>query len=301
MQTNNIASQNQTSGEDYPELRPIQTVILRIYDIFSEIVSRHGLRHYVSCGSALGAVRHRGFIPWDDDMDVAMPREDYMKLIDIAKVELPDGLAWVDHHNTPEFPDHFGKIQVTDRSLVDSLEKSTGYPLPHGIFLDVFALDGYPTNPLKILRRRFLWKMLRARNFYFWGRKPSSLREHIVWWIGRFSGVFFDHYDTFEDRFRIEESIALSVPPFQSRYCCNFQSGYSELVFFFPSRCWEPCSQGVFEGRTVPLPGDCDTLLRMQYGDYMKLPPLEQRQPRHESIQPAPWKYGPTRTGKGTA
>ena len=278
----------------YPNLRLQWDAILRIYDVFSDICRRHQLRFYVSFGSALGAVRHKGFIPWDDDMDVAMPREDYEKFIAFAAKELPADLQWVDWHNTPEFPDLFGKIQETDRTLVSSIEKTIGHEFPHGIFLDVFPLDGYPKNPWKVLVRRFRRKMLRARIVYVSSRRTNTIRERLLRIIGRFAGVFFDHFDSLQDRFRIEEAIAKSVPPFEGRYCCNYQTGWNELVFFFPSDCWDPCSTGVFEGRTVPLPKDWDTLLRQQYGDYMTPPPPEKRILKHQTCKPAAWKYGPT-------
>ena len=287
-------SDDAVSGSDpFPELRPQWNAILRIYDEFSRICGKHGLRFYVSFGSALGAVRHKGFIPWDDDMDVAMPREDYDRFVAVCGEELPSDLKWVDWKNSPGYPDLYGKIQETDRALVESLERGLGRSLPHGVFLDVFPLDGYPTGFWRILKRRIRRKLLRARLAFLSKSDCGGLRDAAVRLVGRFAGPFFDRFDSMQDRFRIEESIARSVPTFSGKYCCNYQTGFNELVFLFPVRCWEPPGKGVFEGRVVPLPGDCDTLLRMQYGDYMKLPPPEKRKPKHERCAPASWKYGP--------
>ena len=82
-------------------LAPVWKVVLDIYREFAAICQRHSLRHYAAFGTALGAVRHKGFIPWDDDFDVMMPRPDYERLIEIAPSELPAHLQFLSKKTTP--------------------------------------------------------------------------------------------------------------------------------------------------------------------------------------------------------
>ena len=77
-------------------LRPLWDALYEIYEEFAKICDKHGLRYYAFAGTLLGAIRHNGFIPWDDDLDVAMPRPDYEKFIQISKTELPRHLNFVD-------------------------------------------------------------------------------------------------------------------------------------------------------------------------------------------------------------
>ena len=87
---------------DNSELRALQMVILNIARIFADICERHHLRYYMVGGTMLGAIRHHGFIPWDDDMDVALPRPDYEKFLDIVREELPAGYTFLNYKQDGE-------------------------------------------------------------------------------------------------------------------------------------------------------------------------------------------------------
>ena len=112
-----------------PRLRPLWDAILEVYKVFAAICDKHSLRYCADCGTALGAVRHGGFIPWDDDMDIQMPRPDYEKFASLAPKELPKGYAWIDRFNCPDYDNAFGKVIVTDKSKVDLIAKESGYKL----------------------------------------------------------------------------------------------------------------------------------------------------------------------------
>ena len=110
-------------------LKPVWDAVLNVYREVAQICDKHGLRYYLTDGTALGAVRHKGFIPWDDDFDMSMPREDYQKFIEIARNELPEHLKFVNWENTPEFTLLFGKVQDTRADFVKSIEAECGYML----------------------------------------------------------------------------------------------------------------------------------------------------------------------------
>lgn len=135
-------------SDDRFGMRPVWDAILEVYDAFAKVCDKNGLRYYVSDGGALGAVRHGGFIPWDDDLDVSMPREDYEKFIELSKTELPPHLKFVNWKNTPEFTLLFGKVQDSREDKIRAIEEKTGRMLSNGVYIDIFPIDGYPNDSL---------------------------------------------------------------------------------------------------------------------------------------------------------
>ena len=108
--------------------------------IFSDLK----LTYYLVCGSALGAIKYGGFIPWDDDMDIALPRDDYEIFIKEAGCRLPDGLFLQNHHTEASFPQIFSKLR---NSRTTYIEKSiSALPINHGVYIDIFPLDEYPAD-----------------------------------------------------------------------------------------------------------------------------------------------------------
>ena len=124
-------------------IKKIQIVELRILKIFDDICQRNNLNYFLLAGTLLGAIRHKGFIPWDDDVDVIMPRGDFEKLAKIVQKELPEDLFWQDIHtdNFPHFRTLFGKI----RDKNSQMEKNDNYHT--GVFLDIFILEKVSSNP----------------------------------------------------------------------------------------------------------------------------------------------------------
>lgn len=158
------------------EIRPLQLRLLEILTEFHKVCERQGLRYYLVDGSLIGAVRHKGFIPWDDDMDIAMPRPDYERLIKHCKEWLPQRYEFICFENDNKYPLHFGKIQDTQSTLIER---------PHlfylgGVYVDVFPIDGAPEN--KICQKLFYIKykyLIKALYFihrdpYRHGHGPSS-------------------------------------------------------------------------------------------------------------------------------
>lgn len=282
----------------FPGLRDHWEAMLRVYDAIAEIASRHGIQFFLAYGSALGAIRHGGFIPWDDDLDIHMPRGDYDRFVCIAEKELPADMKWIDWKNTPEMPEIYGKVQETDRSVISRVEQRLGHTLPHGIYVDVFPLDGYPDSSLSRTRRKFLRRMLRARISFLAHGKGKGLRHRLVRLIGACAGIFFPGFDSLGDRCRISERIARSVPFGQSRFCGAFGLRIDEIPDFFPTSAFSEQRFIPFAGRLAPVPVQVEETLRICFGNYMRLPPVEQRIPKHRDCKAVAWKFGPTQLAK---
>lgn len=139
------------------ERSSLQAHLRKMYQEVEKVCNRHGLNIMVAYGSALGATRHQGFIPWDDDMDLFMPRADYDKLVNKYANELPDSykIFAPNSKNGPIY--RFGKIVDTKTRFLTPCSHDDE---SHGIFLDIFILENTPTNMLHVQIRRFIAIML---------------------------------------------------------------------------------------------------------------------------------------------
>ncbi len=146
---------------DNSELRSLQLVILNIGRIFAEICERHHLRYFMVGGTMLGAIRHKGFIPWDDDMDVAMPRPDYEKFIEIVRDELPAGYTFLNYKQDADYMRYFSRIVDKNVRVTNA---SNTKKLVENAWLDIFPLDGMPrTAPGRMIH---FWHLTVWRFFY---------------------------------------------------------------------------------------------------------------------------------------
>lgn len=278
------------------DLSPQWGAILEIYDAFASIANRHGLRFYLGFGSALGAVRHGGFIPWDDDLDVEMPRCDYERFREIAGRELPSHLKWVDCKNTPEFLELFGKIVDSRRDVYERVVSQTGISFPQGIFIDIFPLDGVPRG-IRGMVRRVRRLLLRTLVNYRLVSRPTTLPSRLSHSVGRIVSWFFPGLRTREDLRDYVDRKVRTFPMEKARFCGTPTPNCCELTFIEPVDVFGVPEMVPFCGRLVPIPHDFDTYLKTKYGNYMVLPPEERRRPPHRSDETdVPWKFGPTRS-----
>lgn len=164
------------------DIRPLQLRLLDILMVIHQVCEEHGLRYYLADGSLIGAVRHKGFIPWDDDMDICMPRPDYEQFIQHASEWLPSRYEFVCFELDKDYPLHFGKVQDAESTLV---ERPHLYYLG-GVYVDVFPIDGAPkckvAQWLWNARYKFLTSMLYLsfRDPYKHGHGPSSWMPLLV-------------------------------------------------------------------------------------------------------------------------
>lgn len=149
------------NAADTSELRVLQLAELDLMKLFVRICEKHNLRYYMIGGTMLGAVRHKGFIPWDDDMDVGMPRPDYEKFLLLVRSELPEGYDFQDYRQTSDYIRGFSKI-VNTKVLVTNASFSKEAVLY--AWLDIFPLDGMPKCWLARMAR--FWYITAWRFFF---------------------------------------------------------------------------------------------------------------------------------------
>ena len=128
------------------DIRPLQLRILQNLEAIHNVCAEHGLRYYLWAGTMLGAVRHKGFIPWDDDIDIAMPRRDYDLLMQNAREWLPEQYEVVSYETDPKnYPLPFAKLQDANTTLIERAHLS----YLGGVYIDIFPLDGVSDCGLK--------------------------------------------------------------------------------------------------------------------------------------------------------
>ena len=255
---------------DYLSRSEIQDYLYDLLKVFHQICEDNGLKYYLFGGTLLGAVRHGDFIPWDDDIDVCMPRPDYMKLVEIASKNDWGCYSFV------QYTQPFGKfidtrIGFNERIVRDEYREES-------LFIDVFPVDGVP---LKNVTRRFDYidreiKMLELAIIDPEKYDSSrSLRKRLIALLLRLHVV----RDWRKHRDRIEEA-AISAPYDDAEYVSCSVWGWREKDI---SR-----KEDFEEGVLLPF-RDCkfwcqsnyEESLSLKYGDYMQLPPVEQRQAEH--------------------
>ena len=260
-------------------LRVIQleelNILLKVRDFFDV----HGIRYFLCGGTLLGAVRHGGFIPWDDDIDIFVPRADFEKLREIVKASRPS-LGSI----TFRIPGDEGYIYPFIKAVNTSILVDYGKELDNLLWIDIFPLDRYPAG--RIMHRFYLNLLLnleralamgtftdehmRQRGYY--GSFPKRMKMFIARGIYRILGGY-------KRVSRIIDRIGRSIDRKYSSSEYFGDGAWPNGMHDYYHESWIfPTIKMKFEGSDFSVPKNYDAFLRKFYGDYMTLPPEEKRQ-----------------------
>ncbi len=253
------------------ELQKKEFELLRL---FVEICDKLSLKYYLVCGSALGAVKYNGFIPWDDDIDVGMPRKDYEIFLCKAQALLPDNIFLQNYRTDKAFPHVFSKLRNSDTAFI---EKSVAHlDINQGINMDIFPLDGYPADKISQNILRYRKKFLSWQFYSSLNDKNQSAKIRLRNKIMRFLGC---HKRTDKALARLDKMIS-KYPADASDIWCNHGNWQGELEYA-PRWHYGEGTKAVFEGLEVIVPEKFDDYLTQKYGDWRSDPPPESQKSHH--------------------
>lgn len=250
-------------------LKKLHEVEMEILDEIDRICIENGLNYFLMGGSMLGAVRHKGFIPWDDDIDIAMPRKDYDKFIKICRTKLDQKYYLHCFETDKQYYLPFAKIRKNNTIFLEkAIEKLETH---HGIFVDIFPFenakkaDSFFQKIQAILVRTITETMFYKKKII---KKESCRHTFVVSIFNMFSGPFLMKLQRMLMRLNRNDCADYLVALSGS---CEYRRATSPKSVFLPTK---PIQ---FENRVYQGMNNPDEYLKSVFGDYMKLPPEEER------------------------
>ena len=263
-----------------------KALLLEMYKDIASLCDKHGLVYMMGGGTCLGAIRHQGYIPWDDDLDLMMPRASYEELIScLSKCELGDMYEYDTPNATKDCKNTFLKIYRKHTFNVELTGETA--PGPKGIYIDIFPMDYAPKNITRRKLKGLLSDFLQAvctcvlyaqypskKYKEFMSLDPEALKRYKQrMFIGKLFGIiphrkwvwWFDQFNA-----HTKETGLMTIPTGRKHYLGETQ----------PSSVFLPTQKVLFEGLEVNVPVDYNAYLTALYRDYMSIPPVEKRE-RH--------------------
>lgn len=259
---------------DTTTLKTIQNIEKEITEEIFDICNRHNLRCSLVGGSAIGAVRHQGIIPWDDDIDLAMPRSDFERFCEICKKELPDHL----------FLQYFGTEKNCAFIFAKVRKNNTFFPeyysrdieMHQGVWVDIFIYDKVSDDP-KVRQKenqkiQFLKNLLIVKVGY---KLPpnANLSKKLLYYPSKVLAAMVDQK-------KIQDKLTGLMSKHEledTQYLVPYAGAYGFERELMPADIFEDLIDVEFDGYTFKLIKEYDFYLRSLYGDYMKMPPIEKR------------------------
>lgn len=248
------------------ELKKIELEIMKKVHTFCE---ENNIKYFLCGGTLIGAVRHQGFIPWDDDIDIYMVREEYDKFVDLFQKSQDElGLELVNHKTKRHYGRLLSKVIGSNTVLVETQYKTDD---PIGVFIDIWPIDGLPNNNIKrnlyIKTAVLLKKMILAASMNY--DKNYKMGRRI---LVRICSIFnpdklLNKLEKMARKYDVKESDMVKC--------------FAGLRAVYPKEVFDERILMQFEEEYFYGPKEYDQMLKIDYGDYMQLPPVEQQKPHH--------------------
>jgi len=257
------------------DLLKVKQVQLQIMDEIHRLCEKHSIKYYLIAGSLLGAVRHKGFIPWDVDIDIGMPREEYERFKKLCQQELDSLYAYCDYRQKKIFFRPHALVYHKKSKLKIKYDCYNPVSEDCGIYIDIFPLDNAPDDEklrkkhAKQLKRICKFKQCRIPYSYSskkWKRWAHYILSALLSWI------------PLEKLNGYQQKVMCKYRHQQTQCICSMASRYAYKKQCMPKEIYGEPVKLEFEGRFYNAPSQYTTYLTRLYGDYMQLPPEEKRQ-----------------------
>ena len=255
------------------QLHRLQATQMEILEILDGICTAQGIPFFLSSGTCLGAMRHGGMIPWDDDIDVNLHREDYDRLMELLPELLPDGYTLQTPETDPEYMYLFAKIRKSGTAFVQ--EALRDIPMHHGIYIDLFPVDGAP--------RGFLARQIHRMSLFF--LKRVSIGHILPRQVERRTYRFLYFFYTRKKFLKLYDRCCRRYDSRVTGVSLNATSDYAYRRESVPREVYGKGTRVPFGRLSLPVPQDTERYLTTMYGDWRTPPPEADRLSQH-----APWK-----------
>lgn len=257
------------------DLRKAQLLMLKILKEIHNICVKNNIKYFLSDGTLIGAIRHNGFIPWDDDLDIGMLREDYEKFCSIAQEELPEEFVLQTQKTDKGYGLQFGKVILKNTIWIEKVAKNTKRDYS-GLYIDIFPYDKIPEDKRKqkIINRLyfFIQGLILIKYKYIQKKDYDELTKKITFVIKRFFLLIIPkNVLTFFREFICKKYINYKDKIIVTKYGGNFYKNQN------PYNLYKDLILHDFETEKVYIPKCYDTILKKLYGNYMEIPPIEKQ------------------------
>ena len=254
------------SDLSHEELRSLQLKLTNLLNVFDEFCKENKLRYYLTYGTCLGAVRHKGFIPWDDDLDVTMPRDDFERLFQLWN-NVDNRYQLLRPTKNVLTGVHIGQLRDSETTCIYDYAKD--YDICQGIKIDITPLDGCPDNKLLQIKQGFfcrVYGLMSAQRVPNHGSKKIKMLAKWVLFFIRSRNLRFLIFHYAEQQVKKYKFVDFD------KIRCAYNLILDKKIFGEPLYV-------EFEGKLRPVPQEYDKYLRIHYGNYMDFPPEEKRKP----------------------
>lgn len=262
------------------QLEKLKKTELEILIELDRICRKYNIKYTLGYGTLLGAIRHKGFIPWDDDVDVCMLRKEYNRFREVCKEELGEAFFYQSNETDPEYFHLFDKIRANNTIFKETYLAK--YNIHHGVYIDIFPIDYIPSmgvrRKIQLLKFHFFRAGLMAKYLDCNARKGWKKYAAIC------LKIFYAPFSVkslYSSANRVAVQYNLSK---ENIVAYSFGSPYKGKDSF-PVSYFEQVIDASFEGKKFFIPTFYDDILSNIYGDYMKYPPEKQRLTRHDLLE----------------